>query len=122
MIKKRITLSDWTYIGKYNICEWGQRFCDYYLLLDKDGALYRQQNVKLWFYALLFIPYYIIMLICCIIDGGLIEFEFPMFVLERCYLGTSKDSKCSISYEKAKEIWNKYDKGARWRFIERQWL
>lgn len=120
MIKKRITLSDWTYIGKHNVCyKWAQGFCDYYLLLDEDGALYRQQNIKPWFYAILFVPYCIFMLAYCIIDGGLVEFEVPQFTLEKYYLGMSKDNKYGISYKKAKEIWNKYDKGSRWRFIEK---
>lgn len=120
MIKKRITLSDWTYIGKHNVCyKWARGLCDYYLLLDKDGALYRQQNIKPWFYAVLFVPYCIFMLVYCIIDGGLVEFEVPQFTLEKYYLGMSKDNKYGISYKKAKEIWNKYDRGSRWRFIEK---
>lgn len=126
MIKKRITLSDWTYIGKYNVCyKWARGLCNYYLLLDKDMALYRQQSIKIWFYVLIFVPICLINIILCIIDGGLVEFEIPRMTLDKTYLGMEKDkgiAKCSIggvSYDKAKEIWNKYDKGSRWRFVER---
>lgn len=126
MIKKRITLSDWTYIGKYNVCyEWARGLCDYYLLLDKDKALYRQQSIKVWFYALIFVPVCLINIILCIIDGGLVEFEIPRMTLDKTLLGMEKDkgfARCNIggvSYDKAKEIWNKYDKGSRWRFVER---
>lgn len=126
MIKKRITLSDWTYIGKYNVCyEWARGLCDYYLLLDEDKAMYRQQNIKTWFYVLTFIPICLIDIILCIIDGGLVEFEIPRKTLDKTYLGMQMDkgfASCAIggvSYNRAKEIWNKYDKGSRWRFIEK---
>ena len=78
MIKKRITLSDWTYIGKYNVCyDWARGLCDYYLLLDEDKAMYRKQDIKTWFYVITFIPICLVNIVLCIIDGGLVEFEIP---------------------------------------------
>ena len=126
MIKKRITLSDWTYIGKYNVCyDWARGLCDYYLLLDEDKALYRRQDIKTWFYVLTFIPICLINIVLCIIDGGLVGFEIPHKTLDKMFLGMQKDKdtiSCAtygVSYNKAKEIWNKYDKGSRWRFVEK---
>ena len=126
MIKKRITLSDWTYIGKYNVCyDWARGLCDYYLLLDKDGAMYRKQDIKTWFYVLTFVPICLINIVLCIIYGGLVEFEIPYKTLDKTFLGMKKDGDTisgaigGVSYDKAKEIWNKYDKGSRWRFIEK---
>nr|DAH55361.1 MAG TPA: hypothetical protein [Caudoviricetes sp.] len=115
MIKKRITLSDWTYIGKYNVCyDWARGLCDYYLLLDKDGAMYRKQDIKTWFYVLTFVPICLINIVLCIIDGGLVEFEIPYKTLDKTFLGMKKDEDTissaigGVSYDKAKEIWNKY--------------
>ena len=126
MIKKRITLSDWTYIGKYNVCyDWAKGLCDYYLLLDEDKAMYRKQNIKTWFYVLTFIPLCLVNIVLCIIDGGLVEFEIPYKTLDKTFLGMQKDNRTTgraiggVSYDRAKEIWNKYDKGSRWRFIEK---
>lgn len=126
MIKKRITLSDWTYIGKYNVCcDWARGLCDYYLLLDEDKAMYRKQDIKTWFYVLTFVPFCLVNIVLCIIDGGLVEFDIPHKTLDKTFLGMQKDNRttsCAIggvSYDRAKEIWNKYDKGPRWRFIEK---
>ena len=126
MIKKRITLSDWTYIGKYNVCyDWARGLCDYYLLLDEDKAMYRKQDIKTWFYVITFIPICLVNIVLCIIDGGLVEFEIPYKILDKTFLGMQKDVDTisrdigGVSYDKAKEIWNKYDKGSRWRFIEK---
>ena len=84
MIKKRITLSDWTYIGKYNVCyDWARGLCDYYLLLDKDKAMYRKQDIKTWFYVLTFVPICLVNIVLCIIDGGLVEFEIPYKTLDK---------------------------------------
>ena len=88
MIKKRITLSDWTYIGKYNVCyDWARGLCDYYLLLDEDKAMYRKQDIKTWFYVITFIPICLVNIVLCIIDGGLVEFEIPYKTLDKTFLG-----------------------------------
>lgn len=87
--------------------------------------MYRKQDIKTWFYVLTFVPICLVNIVLCIIDGGLVEFEIPYKTLDKTFLGMQKDGdtiSCAIggvSYDKAKEIWNKYDKGSRWRFIEK---
>ena len=114
MIKKRITLSDWTYIGKYNVCyDWEKGLCDYYLLLDEDKAMYRKQDIKTWFYVLTFVPFCLVNIVLCIIDGGLVEFDIPHKTLDKTFRGMQKDNSTTcrsiggVSYDQAKEIWNK---------------
>lgn len=75
---KRITLEQWTMLGKYNhAVKWARSLCTYTLTKETDTKYRRNQYIPLWLYAILFIPCCIIQAVWCMWDGGLKEFELP---------------------------------------------
>lgn len=100
MIKKRIKLREWTYIGKYNYAaKWCRPFCTYTLALKDAQTIVREQKVNLLAYFIMFIPLHILQVFVLMWDGGLKEFE----VFKR-RLGSDILSKDSTAYEKAREV------------------
>lgn len=106
IMKKRITLKDWEYIGKYNPIKKGFRHFGSYSLVKTDRGFRREVKVNLLAYLVLFIPLHIVKLIICMFDGGLKEFE-----IERRNIGFDRleeHGENYTAYPKAKEIWEKY--------------
>ena len=102
MNKKKITLADWTEIGKYNpAAKWLRPFCSYTLTKEPDGRFKREQRVGWPVYLIIFIPVHILQLLFCLWDGGIKEFE----ISER-YIGGDWLTPGSGSFEKAEKIWN----------------
>lgn len=105
-MKKKITLKDWTEIGKYNYAaKWCRKLCSYYLIKEDDKAFRRVQNINLFTYCLIFIPVHLLQAIVCLWDGGLKE-----FLIFSPYLGEDLLAKGSNAYERAVLIWDKYGK------------
>lgn len=100
MIKKRITLKDWTYIGKFNYAaRWCRPFCTYTLIKKDDSTIIREQKVNLLAYLIMFIPLHILQIFVLMWDGGLKEFEIFKRMLGKDLLASG-----SPSYERAKVL------------------
>ena len=101
-MKKKISLKDWTDLGKCNYAaKWLRPLCAYTLTKEPDGRFKREQRVGLLMYLLIFIPVHALQFGFCLWDGGLKEFE----INER-YLGGDYFVKGSASYAQAEKIWN----------------
>lgn len=113
MKKQKIKMSEWTEIGIYNFArKWVRPFCTYTLELDEGGNILRIQEISIWFYALLFIPFSLLLLFEYAWEEGLKHYE----VCPK-YLGYNALSWGSEPWERAKKILiERYNK-ADW-FIE----
>jgi hypothetical protein len=100
---KRITLKEWTYIGKYNpAAKWLRPFC-VYTLSKKGNCFTRECKMSILLYLILFIPVHILQAFYCMWDGGLKEFS-----IEDRYLGYDNFLPFNEeSYNHALEIWEK---------------
>ena len=102
MNKKRITLKEWTYIGKLNhAAKWCRPLCAYTLIKESDTTFRRDQRMNIIAYILIFIPVHILQAFVCMWDGGLREFT----ILNRM-LGYDILSKGSLAFDKAEAVWN----------------
>ena len=104
-MKKRISLNEWLYIGKYHPAAKKVRpLCSHFLVKTEKGFR-RDCYVNLFIYILLVVPVHIIKAFYYMWDGGLKEFEF-----EGCFIGSTyileKDEN-QEAFLKAKEIWEK---------------
>ena len=105
MKKKRISLKDWTYIGKYNpAAKWLRPLCSYSLTKVNNGFR-RDCKVGLLTYLLLFLPFHLIQLFVCLWEGGLKEFEIAKRRIGGDYI-FEQGLNCG-RYPMAKEIWEK---------------
>jgi hypothetical protein len=101
-MKKKITLKEWTEIGKYNAAKkWLRPLCSYTLIKEPDGSFKREQRVGWPLYLILFIPVHVLQLLWCLWDGGLKEFE----INER-YIGGDWMNEGSECFARAEKIWN----------------
>lgn len=101
-MKKKISLNDWTYIGRYNPVRKGFRhICDYSLIQDERGFI-REVKINLIAYALVFIPVHLVKIIYLLWDGGLKEFAF-----EDREVGYDIINEWNGAYARAEEIWKK---------------
>lgn len=106
MNKKKITLAEWTEIGKRNpAAKWLRPFCSYTLTKEPDGSFKREQRVGWPVYIIIFIPAHILQALWCMWDGGLREFEFS-----GRYLGGDQIIQGSASYKASEKIWNNKNK------------
>lgn len=102
-MKKKISMKDWEYIGKYNpAARWLRPYCSY-TLEEIEGGFRRTCRIGLIAYILIFIPAHLLMALYCMWDGGLKEFE-----IEGRHLGY--DNICekgvnSAAYSRAKKVW-----------------
>ena len=102
---KKISLNDWTYIGKYNTAvKWLRPLCTY-TLTQTDKGFRRDCKIGWFLYLLLFLPAHLIQLVYCLFDGGLKEFEIASRHLGHDYI-TEHGDNCG-RYPMAKEIWEK---------------
>lgn len=109
---KKISLNDWTYIGKYNpAAKWIRPFCSYSLTeagaYSADGNPDYRRDCKIsWpMYLLLFLPVHLLQLLVCLWDGGLKEFEIAGRHLGHDYITAHGDN--SGRYQMAKEVWER---------------
>lgn len=101
MNKKKITLKEWTYIGKYNYAaKWCRPLCSYYLIREDDKTFKREQSLNIITYLLIFVPIHILQAFVCLWDGGLKE-----FVIFDRFLGRDVLSIGSPAFERAEDIW-----------------
>ena len=99
-MEKKISLKDWTYIGKFNYAaKWCRPFCSYTLILKDNQTFERLQKVNLLAYIIMFIPLHILQVLVLVWDVGLKEFE----IFKRT-LGKDILSKGSVSYDRARDI------------------
>ena len=99
-MKKRISLQEWTSIGKFNhAAKWCRPFCTYTLLRKDERTIVREQRVNLLAYLILFIPLHILQIFVLMWDGGLKEFEFFKRMLGKDIL-----AKGSTPYDRAEAI------------------
>lgn len=104
-MKKKISLKEWSYIGRCNYAaKWCRRLCSYYLIRENDNTFKRLQQVNLFYYILIFIPIHLLQALGCMWDGGLREFT----IFGR-YLGVDVLSKSSESFARAEAVWNNHD-------------
>ena len=97
----RITIKDWTKIGKLNYAaKWCRWLCSYYLIKESDNNFKRVQLLSWPIYCLLFIPVHLLQAIVLLWDGGLREFT----LLSR-HLGTDVLSRGSEAFARAECIW-----------------
>lgn len=102
MEKKRISLKEWTYIGRYNhAAKWCRHLCSYYLIKENDKTFKRVQNINIIIYILIFIPIHLLQALVCLWDGGLKE-----FIIFNKDLGYDILSGGSESFSRAEAIWN----------------
>jgi hypothetical protein len=100
--KKRISLKEWTYIGKYNhAAKWCRRLCSYTLTKRDDKTFIREQKINLFAYILIFIPIHVLQAFVCMWDGGLREFMIFKWDLGKDFL-----NKGTASFDRAEQIWN----------------
>jgi hypothetical protein len=100
--KKKISLKDWTYIGKCNYAaNWCRSLCSYTLIKQDDETFVRDQKLNILMYILLFIPIHLLQLFTCLWDGGLKEF----IILKRT-IGQDYIEKGQLAFERASQIWN----------------
>ena len=104
-MKKRISLNEWLYIGKYHsAAKWIRPLCSHFLVKTEKGFR-RDCYVNLFIYILLVIPAHIIKVFYYMWDGGLKEFEF-----EGRFVGSDniwEKGENQNAFLKAKEIWEK---------------
>lgn len=75
---KKISLDEWTMLGKYNHARpCVRKLCTYALTKVSDEKYRRDQFISWPMYVLLFIPCCVIQAVWCLWDGGLKEFEMP---------------------------------------------
>jgi hypothetical protein len=102
-MKKKISLKEWTEIGRYNYAaKWCRPLCSYYLIKKDDKTFERVQNISIFNYILIFIPVHLLQALVLLWDGGLKE-----FVVFNRLLGSDLLTKGSKSYARAEQIWNK---------------
>jgi hypothetical protein len=100
--KKKITLAEWTEIGKYNpAAKWLRPLCSYTLTKEPDGRFKREQCVGWLVYLIIFIPVHVLQLLLCLWDGGIKEFEINERYISGDWLAPGSDS-----FENAERIWN----------------
>lgn len=100
--KKRLTLNEWTYIGRLNYAaKWCGRLCSYTLTKRDEKTFIREQKINLFAYLLIFIPIHILQAFVCMWDGGLRE-----FILLKRGLGKDFLTKGSAAFDRAMRIWN----------------
>lgn len=100
-MKKKITLKEWTYIGKCNYAaKWCRWLCSYTLISKDDKVYIREQKINLFAYILIFIPIHILQALVCMWDGGLKEF----LILSRM-LGRDVLHKSTSAFGRAEEVW-----------------
>lgn len=105
-MKKKISLKEWTEIGRYNYAaKWCRPLCSYYLIKEDDKTFKRVQNINIFNYILIFIPIHIIQALVLLWDGGLKE-----FIIFNRFLGSDLLIKGNDSYMRAEQIWNKANK------------
>lgn len=101
-MKKKISLNDWTYIGKYNpVRKVFRPFCDYSLTQDERGFV-REVEINLIAYMLVFIPVHLVQIIGLLWDGGIKE-----FTIEGRYIDCDVIHEWDGAYPRAEEIWKK---------------
>ncbi len=100
--KKRISLKEWTYIGKFNhAAKWCRRLCSYTLTKRDEKTFIREQKMDLLAYLLIFIPIHVLQALVCMWDGGLRE-----FIIFKRGLGKDFLTKGTASFERAEQIWS----------------
>lgn len=101
-MKKKITLKEWTYIGKLNYAaKWCRWLCSYELINKDEKTYIREQKINLFAYAFIFIPIHILQALVCMWDGGLKE-----FVIFSRMLGSDILHKSTLAFDRAEEVWN----------------
>jgi hypothetical protein len=100
--KKRISLKEWTYIGKHNhAAKWYRHICSYTLIKRDEKTFVREQKINLFAYLLIFIPIHLLQVFVCLWDGGLRE-----FIIFKQDLGKDFLNKGTASFDRAEQIWN----------------
>ena len=106
MNKKRVTLKEWSYIGRYNhAAKWCRPFCTYTLYSKDEYTIIREQRVHLLAYLILFIPLHVLQVFILMWDGGLKEFEIFKRMLGKDILTVNSDA-----YVRAKAVLENTDK------------
>jgi hypothetical protein len=101
MLEKKISLKEWTYIGRYNhAAKWCRRLCTYTLIREGERTFKREQKVNLFAYILIFIPIHLLQAFVCMWDGGLKE-----FIIFSRDLGHDTLQKGSECFKRAEEVW-----------------
>lgn len=101
-MKKKISLKEWTYIGRYNhAAKWCRRLCSYWLVKEDEKTFKRIQKINIFNYILIFIPVHVLQLLVCLWDGGLKEF----IIFSRDF-GEDILTRGSESFSRAEAIWN----------------
>jgi len=101
-MNKKITLAQWTEIGKYNCAsKWLRPLCKYTLYPSDGGNFRREQKIGWFAYLLLFIPLHILQFFYCCWDGGLKEFE-----IQPRFLSYDELEYGSEPWERAEKIYN----------------
>jgi hypothetical protein len=102
-MKMKITLKQWTEIGKFNrYRKWLQPLCNYRLIKKENGDYERRQQIKWWFYLLILLPMHIVDLCVCLWDGGLKTFE-----IQKNPVNSDKIGKGTKSWERANDIYER---------------
>lgn len=100
--KKKISLKEWTYIGKLNhAAKWCGHLCSYALIKPDEKTFVREQKINLFAYILIFIPIHLLQAFVCMWDGGLKE-----FIIFKRDLGKDFLSHKTPSFDRAAQVWS----------------
>ena len=101
-MKKRISLKEWIYIGKYNhAAKWCRRLCSYTLIKKDEKTFVREQKINWLAYIIIFIPIHILQAFVCMWDGGLKE-----FIICSRNLGYDTLPKSTDAFDRAEQVWS----------------
>ena len=102
MTKKRISLKEWTYIGRCNyVAKWCRKLCSYYLIKEDEKTIKRTQKINIINYILIFVPVHLLQALVLLWDGGIKEFIIFSRALGEDVLVSGTDS-----FDRAEAIWN----------------
>ena len=104
VLKHKITLEEWTKLGRRNYApSWLRQFCSYTLVKDTGGKFKREQRLSWPAYCFMFIPLLILEALLCMWDGGLKDFE-----LQERYLGGDYFTTENPVYDQVVATWTKH--------------
>lgn len=108
---KKIKYEDAAYIRRYKKHHWFEKyFCNWFIDLKNPNSGVMKLYMKRGIYAILFLPMHLIVLGCCLWDGGIKEFQInPRMMKHNTIVGLTSDNDDSTSFGRFKMVWEKYE-------------
>lgn len=108
---KKIRYEDAAFIRSYKKHHWFEKyFCNWFIDLENPNCGVMKLYMKRGIYAILFLPMHLIVLGCCLWDGGIKEFQInPRMMKHNTIVGLTSDNDNSTSFGRFKMVWEKYE-------------